>query len=66
MVPYVITTLDDHDPLVRRWAARTLAKIGDRKVVGYLEARLIKDDVEDVKVDIKKAIEKITGVPYVR
>lgn len=64
IVPYVVTTLDDHDPLVRRWAARTLGKIGDRKVVGYLEARLIKDDVEEVKTDIKKAIERITGLPY--
>ena len=66
VAPQVISTLDDHDPLVRRWAAKTLGKIGDRKIVGYLEARLIKDDVEEVKSDIRKAIEKITGVPYAR
>ena len=64
VAPQVVLSLDDHDPLVRRWAAKTLAQVGDRRIVGYLEARLIKDDVEEVKLDIKRAIEKITGVPY--
>lgn len=65
-VPSIVISLDDHDPLVRRWGAKTLAKIGDRKAVGYLQARLMREDLEEVKGDIKKAIEKITGIPYVQ
>ncbi|MCO6432151.1 MAG: protein kinase [Deltaproteobacteria bacterium] len=64
VVPYVVVVLDDHDPLVRRWAAKTLAKLGDRRALGYLQARIVKEDLEEVRGDIRKAIERITGVPY--
>ena len=66
IVPHVVGTLDDHDPLVRRWGAKTLAKIGDRRAIGYLQARLMREDLDEVKGDLRKAIEKITGVPYVQ
>lgn len=63
IVPQVILRLDDYDPVVRGFAARTLAKIGDRRVAGYLSARLVKEQDPQAKQALRAALQQITGVP---
>lgn len=64
VVSYLVLSLEDHDPLVRGHAARALGILGDRKALGFLQSRYIKEDVSDVKTAIKKSIEKINGFPF--
>lgn len=63
IVPNVILRLDDYDPAVRSQAARSLSRLGDRRVAGYLSARLVKEQDAQVQGAIRDSIEKITGVP---
>lgn len=63
IVPQLMLALDDHDPIVRREAARALGKLGDRRALAYLSSRLVKEELDDIKLDIKAAIEKINGFP---
>lgn len=63
IVPQLMLSLDDHDPIVRREAARALGKLGDRRALGYLSSRLMKEEIDDIKADIKASIEKINGFP---
>lgn len=63
IVPQLMLSLDDHDPIVRREAARALGKLGDRRALAYLSARLLKEDANDVKSEIRNAIETINGFP---
>ncbi|MBX7145660.1 MAG: protein kinase [Oligoflexia bacterium] len=66
IVPQLMLSLDDHDPLVRKEVAVTLGKLGDRRALGYLNARLFKEEMADVKAEIKNAIERINGFPMGR
>jgi len=63
IVPRLMIGLDDHDPLVRGHTARALGQIGDSRALGYLRARLTKEDSPEVKIAIKRAIERISGIP---
>lgn len=63
IVPALVIVLEDHDPLVRSQAARALMLLGDRKAVAYLQTRLIREDVNDVKLAIRRAIERLNGYP---
>ncbi len=59
----VILLLDDHDPLVRIQAAKTLSSLGDFRSLGYLTSRLIREENLQVRESIKQTIEKINGFP---
>jgi HEAT repeat protein len=61
VVPAVMGALDDHDPLVRGYAARALGTIGDKRAVPYLSARLGSETVEEVKESLRRAIDKLNG-----
>ncbi|MCB0340166.1 MAG: HEAT repeat domain-containing protein, partial [Bdellovibrionales bacterium] len=63
IVPSLMTVLEDHDPLVREQAAKALGILGDSRAVGYLSTRLRREDHGEVKLAIKKAIERINGFP---
>ena len=63
VVPKLVLSLDDYDPLVRGHAAKAIGELGSRAALGYLSARLAKEDASHVKVLIKKAIDKINGFP---
>ncbi len=63
IVPQLMLALDDHDPVVRREAVRALGKLGDRRALAYLSSRLLKEESEDLKAEIKTAIESINGFP---
>ncbi|MBN8550673.1 MAG: HEAT repeat domain-containing protein, partial [Deltaproteobacteria bacterium] len=63
IVPQLMLSLDDHDPIVRREAARALGKLGDRRALGYLSSRLLKEDLDDIKIEIRASVEKINGFP---
>lgn len=62
-VPYILPLLDDYDPLVRGYAARTLGQLGSRAGVAYLTARYAREDVPRVRSAIKDAIETLNGYP---
>lgn len=64
MVPDIIVRLDDHDPVVRMAAAGALAKLGDRRALGYLTQRMVSEENEQVKSVIKQAVETINGFPF--
>jgi len=61
IVPELILSLDDHDPLVRGHAARALGVLGDRRALGYLSNLLIREDSEELKVVIETAMSRIRG-----
>lgn len=63
IVPKLLLRLDDHDPLVRGFAARTLGMLGDRRALGYLSSKLIQEQTPEVRNAMKKAIENINGYP---
>jgi serine/threonine protein kinase len=63
IVPQMLLSMDDHDPLVRKEAAITLGKLGDRRALGYLNARILKEEAPEVRAEIKRAIEQINGFP---
>lgn len=63
VVPQLLLSVDDHDPLVRREAAVTLGSLGDRRALAYLNSRVLKEEVGEVRAEIKRAIEKINGFP---
>ncbi len=62
-VPLLVEALNDHDPLVRGTAANALGALGSRKALGYLSASYQTEDVPEVKIALKRAIEKINGYP---
>ena len=62
VVPYLLTSLDDIDALVRLKAAKALGELGDRRALSYLSARLSKESAPNVQVEIKTAVERIKGV----
>lgn len=62
-VTRVLNLLEDHDPLVRIQAAETLASLGDRRVLSYLQLRIEKESDSQVGAKIKKAAEKLAGHP---
>lgn len=64
IVPEIMLRLDDHDPLVRGHAARALGILGDRRALGYLQARYKTETSEEVKVSLKRAVERIQGFPF--
>lgn len=55
----IVPHLDDYDPIVRKEAARTLGVLGDRRALGYLHARLIKEQLKYIQVEIAKSLEEI-------
>lgn len=63
VVPYILETLDDHDPIVRGNAAKALSALADRRAVSYLSSRYTKEDEPNVKLAIRRAIERINGFP---
>lgn len=63
IVPQLMLSLDDHDPAVRREASRALGKLGDRRALAYLSSRLMKEEVDDIKLEIRSSIERINGFP---
>lgn len=63
VVPRLVLVLDDHDPLVRSQVAKTLAALGDRRALGYLSARLTTEDSPEVRSALKRAIERLSGLP---
>lgn len=66
IVPQLMLSLDDHDPLVRKEVAIALGKLGDRGSLGYLNARMLKEEMVDVRAEIKNSIERINGFPMGR
>jgi len=62
-VPLLVEALNDHDPLVRGFAANALGTLGSRKALGYLSATYQREDVPEVKIALRRAIEKINGYP---
>ena len=62
-VTILIGVLDDHDPAVRGHAAEALGVLGSRKTLEYLSLRLSREEVEAVRIALKRAIEKISGYP---
>ena len=63
LVPYLVQKLSDSEAVVRGYAARSLGKLSDRRALGYLTARYMREEVPEVKMAIKKAIERINGFP---
>ena len=63
IVPRLMQSLDDHDPLVRGQAAKALGTLGDRGALGYLSQRMVSEEVPEVKAAIRASIEKINGFP---
>jgi serine/threonine protein kinase len=60
-VPALLPALDDIDPVVREQTVKALAALGDRGALGYLNARLLKEDTPAVKAAIRSAISRING-----
>ena len=60
-VPLLVEALNDHDALVRGTTANALGALGSRKALGYLSESYQREDVPEVKIAIKRAIEKING-----
>lgn len=65
IVPVLVKRLDDHDPLVRIQTAKVLGNLGSRSAVGYLSTRFFSESNDEVKKELKAAIEKINGFPLV-
>ncbi len=63
VVPDLMLRLDDEDILVRGHAARALGILGDRRALGYLNMRFAKEDSEQAKAAMQRAIERIQGFP---
>ncbi len=63
IIPIMLESLDDHDPLVRTQASKSLALLGSRSAISYLRTRYLKEEVPQVKQAIKQAIEQINGFP---
>jgi len=61
VVPNVMLALDDPDPLVRGYAARCLAALGDKKALPYLMARTASEQVSEVKESLRRAVDKLNG-----
>lgn len=61
VVPSVMEALDDHDPLVRGYAARCLASLGDKRALPYLTARMASEAVPEVKESLRRAVDKLNG-----
>lgn len=62
-VPQILSSVDDHDPVVRVQAAKTLATLGTRQVVGFLNSKRATESAPEVREALKIAIEKILGHP---
>jgi len=62
IVPRLVVSLDDYDPIVRAQAAKALGQLGSRAALGYLSARALKEDRPEVKAAIEIAVRKITGL----
>ena len=56
--------LDDHDQVVRIAAAQTLERLGDKRAIGALNARLLVEESLEVKRALIAAVEKLNGYPY--
>ena len=63
IVPELVLTLDDHDPIVRGHAAKALGVLADKRALAYLTATYMKEDVPEVKAALRIAIERINGFP---
>ena len=63
IVPRLLLNLDDHDPLVRSYAAKALGTLGDRAALGYLTEKMVSEEMPDVKAAMQAAIDKINGFP---
>jgi HEAT repeat protein len=63
IVPELMLRLDDEDALVRGHAARALGILGDRRALGYLSMRHAKEESEQAKQAMQRAIERIQGFP---
>lgn len=63
IVPELLLKLDDHDPIVRGHAARALGLLGDRRSLGYLQARYHAESSPEVKASLRRAVERIQGFP---
>jgi serine/threonine protein kinase len=64
VVPQILSSLEDFDPLVRAAAARAIGDLGSQQALAYLKQRHRTESRDSVKEEIKKAIEKISGLPY--
>jgi hypothetical protein len=62
VVPQLLLRLDDHDPVVRGFAAKALGELGDGASVGYLRQRLVREDDPSVRRSVERAVERITGI----
>lgn len=63
LVPFIVVLLDDVEPRSRQEAARAIAAMGDRKAVPFLARRYQSEDRSDVRLEIKSAIDRISGYP---
>ncbi|NDC37782.1 MAG: hypothetical protein EBZ48_06985 [Proteobacteria bacterium] len=61
IVPNIIASLDDHDPLVRGHAARALGALGDRAALAAISERMVAEDVPEVQAAMRGAIERLNG-----
>lgn len=62
VVPRLVTSLDDYDPLVRGNAAKALSALGSRAALSYLRVRHLKEDDPGVKQAMQIAIDKLEGI----
>jgi hypothetical protein len=63
LVPFIVVLLDDVEPVARQEAARALAVLSDRKAVPFLARRYQTEEVREVKLELKNAIDRISGYP---
>jgi len=61
IVPFLISALNDHDPLVRGHAARALGVLQDKRALAPLTERAVSEDVPEVQAAMRNAAERLGG-----